>query len=146
MSPEPSTQGGEKKAWDYHIHIAPVLDYAEEHQAKTEDGEDPSSDGSSNEGALGFGPPQEFMGNFGFLCDSESRMEMSVDFVGPDPLHRQRHVPQGHAPDVEVDARDESKDLPGDTLVRSPVFDDGENMDIKGNQAHILSRKPAIRA
>ena len=46
-------------------------------------------------------------------------------------------------PNVEVDTRDESKDLPGDTLVRSPVFDDGEKMDVQGNQAHIVSRKPA---
>ena len=73
-------------------------------------------------------------------------MEMYVDYVGPDPLKRQRHVPQEHPPDVEVDTRDESKDLPGDTLVRSPVFDSGENMDVPGNQAHIVSGKPARRA
>ena len=73
-------------------------------------------------------------------------MEMSVDYVGPDPLSRQRHVPQEHPPDVEVDTPDESKDLPGDTLVRSPVFDHGENRDVQGNQAHIVSRKPARRA
>ena len=39
-------------------------------------------------------------------------MEMSVDYVGPDPLNRQRHVPQEHPPDVEVDMWDESKYLP----------------------------------
>ena len=73
-------------------------------------------------------------------------MEMSVDFVGPDPLNRQRHVPQEHPPDVEGDTQDESPDLPGDTLVQSPALDDGENMDVQGNQAHIVSRKPARRA
>ena len=48
--------------------------------------------------------------------------------------------------DVEVDTRDESKDLPGETPVRSPVFDVGENMDFRGKQAHIVSRKPARQA
>ena len=69
-----------------------------------------------------------------------------MEYVGPDPLNNQRHVPQEHPPDVEVDTRDQSKDLPGDTLVRSPVSDGGENMDVQGNQAHIVSRKPARRA
>ena len=36
VSPEPSTSGGEEKAWDYYIDIAAVLDYPEEHHAKTE--------------------------------------------------------------------------------------------------------------
>ena len=146
VTPEPSTGGGKEKAWDYYIDIAAVLDYPEEHGAKTEDGNDPCSDGSSDEGSLGFDPPWEFMGNFGYLCDSEGPMEMSVDYVGPDPQSRQRHVSQEHPPDVEMDTRDESKDLPGDTLVRSPVSDDGENMDVQGNQAQIVSRKPARRA
>ena len=53
-----------------------------------EDGNDLSLDGSSDEGSLGFHPPLGFMGNVGFLCDSEGRMEMSVDYVGPDPLNR----------------------------------------------------------
>ena len=35
---------GKKIAWDYYIDIAAVLDYPEEHHAKTEDGDDPSSD------------------------------------------------------------------------------------------------------
>ena len=105
-----------------------------------------ASDGSSDEGSLGFDPPLEFMGTFSYLCDSEGRMEMSLDYVGPDPLSGQRPVPQEHPPDVEADTRDESKDLPGDTLVRSPVFDGGENMDVQGNQTHIVSRKPARRA
>ena len=89
---------------------------------------------------MGFDQPLRFMGNFGFLCDSEGRMEMSVDYVGPDPLNHQRHVPQEHPPDVEVDIQHESKELPGDTLIRSPVFDHGENRDVQGNQAHIVSR------
>ena len=71
---------------------------------------------------------------------------MSVEYVRPEPLNRKRHVPQEHPPDVGVDTRDESKDLPGDTLVRSPVFDGGENMDVQGNQADIVSSKPARRA
>ena len=91
---------------------------SQEHHAKTEDGDDPSSDGCSEEGSLHFHPPLGFMGSFGYLCDSEGRMEMSVDYVGPHPLKRQRHVPQEHLPDVEVDTLDESKDLLGDTLVR----------------------------
>ena len=49
-------------------------------------------------------------------------------------------------PDVEVHTRDESKELPGDTLVRSPLLDRGENMDVQGNQAHIFSGKLAGRA
>ena len=126
--------------------MATVLNYAGEHLATTEDGDDSSSDGSSDEGSLGFEPPLGFMGNLGFLCGSEGRMEMSVDYVGPDPLNRQRHVPQEHPPDVEVETGDGSEDLPGDTLLRSPAFDGGENMDPKGNQANIGSRKPARRA
>ena len=145
-TPEPSTRGGEEKAPDYCIDIAAVLDYPEEHHATTEDGNDSSSDGCSDEGWLGFDLPLEFMGNFGYWCDSEGCMERSVDFEGPDPLNRLRHVPQEHPPDVEVDTRDESKDLPGDTLVPSPVFDGGESMDVQGNQAHIVSRKAARRA
>ena len=143
MTPEPSTCQGEENAWDYYIDLAAVLGYPEEHHAKTEDGNDPSSDASSDEGSVGFDPPLGFMGNFGYFCDSAGRMEMSVDYVGTDAANRQRHVPQEHPPDVEVDTRDESKDLPGDTLVRSPVFDGGENMDVQGNQAHVVSRKPA---
>ena len=123
-----------------------MLEYPEERHARTQDGDDLSSDGSSDEGSLSFEPPLEFMGNFGYLCDPEGRMEMSVDYVGPGPLNRQRHVPQEHPLDVEVDTRAESKDLTGDTLVRSPVFGSGESMDIQGNQAHIVSRKPARRA
>ena len=146
VTPEPSTRGGEEKTSDYYIDIAAVLDHPAEHHAKTEDGDDPSSDGSSDEGSLGFDPPLGLRGNFGYLCDSEGHMEMSVHYVGPDPLNRQRHVPQEHPPDVEVDTRDESKDLPGDTLVRSPVFDHGENRDVQGNQAHIVSGKSARRA
>ena len=83
------------------------------------------------------------MGNFGYLCDSEGRMEMSVHYVGPEPLNRQRHIPHEHPPDVEVDTRDESKGLPGDTPVRSLLSDGGETLDVQGNQAHIVSRKPA---
>ena len=60
VTPEPSTHGGEEKAWDYYIDIAAVLDYPEEHHAKTEDCDDPSSDGSSDEGSLGFDPPLKF--------------------------------------------------------------------------------------
>ena len=97
---EPSTRGGEEKIWNYYIDIAAVLDYPQEHHAKTEDGDEPYSDGSSDEGSLGFDQPLGFMGNFGFLCDSERCMEMSVDHVGPNPLSRQRHVPQEHPPDV----------------------------------------------
>ena len=123
-----------------------MLDYPEEHLTGTGDGDDPSSDGSTDKGSLSFDPPLGFMGNFGYFCDSEGRMEMSVDYVGPDPLNRQRHLPQAHFPDVEVDTQNESKDLAGDTLVRSPVFDGGEKMDVPGNQAHIVSRKPARRA
>ena len=143
MSPEPSTRGGQEKAWNYYIDIAAVLNYPEEHQAKTEDRDGPSSDGSSDKGSLGDEPPLGFMGNLGYLFDSEGHLEMCVDYVGPDPLSRQRHIPQGRPPDVEVDTRDESKDLPGDTLVRAPAFDGGENMDFQGTQAHIGSRKPA---
>ena len=73
-------------------------------------------------------------------------MEMLVDYVGPDQLDCQPHVPQVHPPDVDVDTQHELKDLSGDTLVRSPVFDGGENMDFQGNQAHIAFRKPARRA
>ena len=120
-----------------------MLHYPEEHQARTEDSNDPSSDGSSDEGSLDFDPFLEFMGNFSYLCNSEGRMEISVDYVGPDPLNRQRPVPQEQSQDVEVDTRDESKDLPGHTLVRSPVFTGVENMDLQGNQAHLVSRKPA---
>ena len=134
---------GEEKACDYYIDIAAVLDYPEEHQAKTEDGDDPSSDGSSNKGLLEFDAPLGFMGSFGYLCDSDCHMEMSVDYVGPDPLNRHWHVPQEHPPDVEVDTGDESKDLTDDTLLRSPAFDGGEKLNIQGNQAHIVSRKPA---
>ena len=125
VSPEPSIRGGEEKARGYYIDIATVLDYPEEHHAKNEDCDNPSSDRCSEEGSLGFDPPLGFMGSFGYLCDSEGRLEISVDYVGPDPLHRQRHVPQEHPTDVEVDTRDESKDLPGDNLVRSPVLDCG---------------------
>ena len=57
VSPEPSTRGGEEKAWDYYIDIATVPDHAEEHHARTEDADDPSSDGSSDEGTSGFDPP-----------------------------------------------------------------------------------------
>ena len=146
MNPELSTSGGEEKAWDCYIDIAAVLDYPEEHHAKTEDGDDPSLDGSSEEGSLRFDPPLECMGNFGYLCDFEVRMEMSVDYVGPEPLNRQRHIPHEHPPDVEADAWDESKDLPGDTPVRSPPSDGGESFDVQGNQADIVSRKPARRA
>ena len=146
VTPGPSTRRGEEKALDYYIDMAAVLNYPEEHHAKTEDGEDPCSDGSSDEGSLGFHPPLGFMGNFGYLCDSEGRMEMSVDYVRPEPLNRQRHVLQEHPPDVEVNIWDESKDLPAHTLARSPVFDDGENMDVRGNQAHIVSGKPARHA
>ena len=71
---------------------------------------------------------------------------MSVDYVGSDPLNRQRHVPQEHHPDVKVDNWVESKDLPSDTLARSPGLNVRENMDVQGNQAHIVSRKPARRA
>ena len=117
VTPEPSTRGGEEEAWDYYIDIAAVLDYPEEHHAKTEDGADPSSGGSSDEGSSGFDPPLEFMGNFSYWCDSEGRMEMLVDYVGPDPLTRQRHVPQEHPPGMEVDTRDESRYLSGDTLI-----------------------------
>ena len=123
-----------------------MLGYPEELHAKTEDGDDTSSDGSSDEGLLGFDPPLGFMGNFGHLCDSESRIEMWVDYVGQDPLNRQQHVSQEHPTDVEMDTRDESKDLPGATLVRSPGFDGGENLDVQGNQAHIVCRKPARHA
>ena len=77
-------------------YLPTCLDYPEEHHAKTEDGDDPSLDGSSDEGSLSFDPPLRVMGSFGYLCDSERRMEMSVDYVGPDPLNRQRHVPQEH--------------------------------------------------
>ena len=42
-----------------------------------------------------------------------------------------------------MDTRDESKHLPADTLVRSSVFDGGENMDVQGNQAHRVFRKLA---
>ena len=137
---------GKKKPWGNYIDIVAVLDYPEEHHAKTEDSNNPFLDGSSYEGSLGFDPPLGYMGNFGFLCDSGGRMEMLVDYVGPDPLNCQRHVPQEHPPDVEVGTRDESKDLPADTLVPSPFFDGGENMDVQDNQAHIVSRKPARRA
>ena len=123
-----------------------MLHYPEGHQAKTKDGADPSSDGSSDQGSLGFDPPLGFIGVVGFLCDSEGRMEMLVDYVGPKPLNRQRHVPQEHPPDVEVDTWDESKDLRGDTLVWSPFFYGGENMDVQGNPAHPVSRKPVRRA
>ena len=91
---EPSTRGGEEKAWSYYVDIAAVLDYPEVHLAKTEDGDDPCSDGSSNEGSLDFDQPLGFMGTFGYLCDPEGCMEMSVDYVAPDPLNHQRHVPQ----------------------------------------------------
>ena len=143
VSPEPSGRGGEEKAWIYYIDIAAVQDYPEEQHAKTEDGDDPSSDGSSDEGSLVFNPPLKFMGNFGYLCDSEGRMEMLVDYVGADPLNRQQHVSQEHPPDVEVDTQDVSKDPPGDTLLLSPVFDGGGNREVQRNQAHIVSRKPA---
>ena len=73
-------------------------------------------------------------------------MEMSVVYVGPDPVNRQRHVPQEHLLDVEVDTRGQSKDLPRDTVVWSPIFDSCENMDVQGNQAHIASRTPARHA
>ena len=146
VTPEPSTRGGEEKASNYYIDMAAVLDYPEEDHAKTVDGDDPSSDGSSNEGSLGFDPPLGFTGNFSYLCDSKSLMEMSVDYVGPDPPNHQPHVPQEHPPDGELDKQEESKDLPGDTLVRSPVFDPGANMDVQGNQAHNVSWKPAGRA
>ena len=49
-SPDQGTRGGEENAWDYYIDIAAVLDYPEEHHARTEGGDDPSSDGSSDEG------------------------------------------------------------------------------------------------
>ena len=146
VTPEPSTRGGKEKAWDYYIDLANVLDYPEEHHAETEDGNDPSSDGSKDEGSLHFDPPLGFMGNFGYLCASEGRMEMLVDYVGPDPLNSQRHVPQEHPSYVKVNTRDESKDLPGDTFVMSPVFDHGKNMDVQGSQAHIVSKKPARSA
>ena len=146
LTPEPCTRGGEEKAWDYYVDIAAVQDYSEEDHAKTEDGDHPSSDGSSDEGWLGFDPPLGFMDNFGYSCDSEGCMKMSVDYVGPDQLNRQRHVPQEHSPDVEVDTRDESKDVPGDSVIWSPVFDPGGKTDVKGNQAHIVFRKPAGRA
>ena len=146
VSPEPSTRGGEEKAWDYYIDISALLDYTEENHVKPEDGNDPSLDGSSEEGSLHFDPTPGFMGNFGYLCDSEGRMEMSVAYVGPDAPNRQLGVPQEHPPDVEVDTRDESKDLPGDTIVWSPVFDGVEKMDLPGNAAHPVSRKPARRA
>ena len=118
VTPEPSNHGGEEEIWHYYMDIAAVLDYPEEQDAKTEEGDDPSLDGSSNQGSLGFDPPLGFMGNLGYLCDSEGRMEISVDCVGRNPLYRQRQVPQEHPPDVEADTRDESKDLPSDTLVR----------------------------
>ena len=51
LTPEPSTRGGEQKAWDYYMDLAAVLDCPEEHHAKTEDGDDPSFDGSSHEGS-----------------------------------------------------------------------------------------------
>ena len=38
VTPEPSTRGGEEKAWDYYIDFASVLDYPEEQHAKTERG------------------------------------------------------------------------------------------------------------
>ena len=47
---EASTRRGEEKTWDYYMDIAAVLDYPEEHHAKTEDGDDRSSDGSSEKG------------------------------------------------------------------------------------------------
>ena len=78
VSPEPSTRGGEEKAWDYYIDIAAVLEYPKEHHARTEDGDDPSSDGSSDEGALGFDAHKGFMGSFSYLCDSEGGMEISL--------------------------------------------------------------------
>ena len=84
---------------DYYLDIAALLDYPDEHHAKMEDGNDPSSDSSSDEGSLGFDPPLQFMGSFGYLCDSEGCMELSVDYVGPDPLNRQRYVPKEHSPD-----------------------------------------------
>ena len=46
---------------------------------------------------------------------------------------------------MEVNTRDESKGLLGDTLIRGQVFEDGEKMHVQGNQAHIVSRKPAQR-
>ena len=46
-------------------------------------------------------------------------------------------------PDVGVHTRNESKDLPSNTVVRSPVLDGNENMDVQGNEAHIVFRKPA---
>ena len=127
VTPEPNTRGKEEKTWDYCIDKAAVLDYPEEDHAKTEDGDDTSPNGSSDGGWLCFDRPLGFMVNFGYLCDSEGRMELSVDYVGPDPLSCQRHVPQEQPPDVEVDTWDESQGLPGDTLIRSPVFDHGGN-------------------
>ena len=50
VTPEPSTCGGEEKAWDYYIDLAAVLDYPEEHHTRTEDGDDPSSDGPVTKG------------------------------------------------------------------------------------------------
>ena len=144
VTPEPSTRGGDGKAWDYYIDVAALLDYPKDHHAKTENGDDPSTDGSSDQGSLSFDPPLGFMGSFGYLCESEGRMEMSVDYLGPDQLDRQRHVPQEHPRDVKVDPQDESKDLPGDTLVRSTVFDHGESMEVQGNQAHTVSRRPGL--
>ena len=63
MTPEPGTRGGEVKALDYYIDIAAVLDYPEEHHTKTEDGNDPSLDESSDEGSLGLDPPLGFIAN-----------------------------------------------------------------------------------
>ena len=134
VTPELATCGGEEKAWDYYIDIAAVSDYLEDHHTKREDGDHPYLDGFSNEGSLGFDPPLELMGNFGYLSDSEGRMEMSVDYVGPEPLNCQRHVPQEHPPDVKVDTPDESEDLRGDTLVRSPHSDSSEFTDVQGNK------------
>ena len=145
VTPELATCEGKKRLGMTTSTYPAVLDYPEDHHTKREDGDHPYLDGFSNEGSLGFDPPLELMGNVGYLSDSEGRMEMSVDYVGPEPLNCQRHVPQEHPPDVKVDTLDESEDLRGDTLVRSPLSDSSEITDVQGNQAHIVSRKPAER-
>ena len=75
VTPERSTRGGEERAWNYYIDIAAVVDSPEEHHAKTEVGDHPSSDGSSDEGALGFDPTLGFIGSLGYLCASEGQNE-----------------------------------------------------------------------
>ena len=74
------------------------------------------SDRSGDEGGVGLEPLLEFMERFGNLCNTDSCLDRSNNYLGPDCLERQRQVVSQH---TDVELCSQPKDLPRKTATEA---------------------------